>query len=492
MSIDRTRHCTTTSHRRVGSKLAVRILLAVVSVALAIVVTSEVPIIGKDAQYYVQAGSLWADGKVSYAGSLIGMRIFPILYFYFFQFVFGASIDSVSISLGVLFLAFSATTVWFCYDNVRSEPLRASAFLIIVIVGFVWIDWRRPQTEPFMVILAIGGLTLAGKAIRSRALSVQAGVLGSIALLCGAGLGIRTECLILFLAVVLVWLTVGALRHEKTMALAVTGLMIVLFAIGSQAPKLAFKAFTGQDMPAQLTGYFVFFHPVEAFGNASYGPASTELEKLGKILLSQAPKTFDMEPIRLGLSGAYNLYGPKYASDLYMRAGFETVAAIPTQIAADIASSALTYLATKPFSYRMDWRRDDVAMIATGERLASIDKERLELSQWRLLGDFRWPTATIVDNRTSLSTVINAIDVPHVLWSLPAWVVAALTIAALFISARTGSGPWLVGIAALLYVGSCLAAAITQGFIDRYWLAASLPLMATIVVAFARLRDRQC
>lgn len=457
---------------------------------MATVIAGEVPIIGKDAQYYLQAGGLWAEGKVSYAGSHIGTRIFPVLYYYFFEWALGPSIDSVSVSLGVLFLIFCGAAAWLCYDGLKYETLRASAFLLIVGIAFVWIDWRRPQTEPFIVILALVCLVLTQKSFRTDNFFRQWLLLCIAAAICGVGLGFRTESLILLISIMIVWLLASVARRTKINALGVSAAMVVAFTAGSFAPSLAFRALSGQPMPQQLSGYFVFFHPVEAFGNASFGPASAVLADFGRDLLAEAPRPIDIEPIRLGLSGAYNSKGAKYASDLYMAAGFETVAAIPATVIADVASSTLVYLATRPGAYKIDRRNDDVAMSATRERLAEIDSERLEQSTWRFPGDYSRPTATIVDNRTAASPILKAIETPHLLLSLPAWAVALLTGVVLIASLRSGGSPWIVAVAALFYIGSVLAAAVTQGFVDRYWLAASLPLMATIVLSTTRIYDR--
>ncbi|MCD1264081.1 hypothetical protein B5M44_04075 [Shinella sumterensis] len=476
-----------TSHARLSRTLA-KASLVLPSIVMAVVIAGEVPIIGKDAQYYLQSGSLWAEGKVSYAGSHIGTRIFPVLYYYFFEWALGPSIDSVSIALGVLFLAFCGAAAWLCYDGLRSEKLRAVAFLTIIAIGFVWIDWRRPQTEPFIVILVLLGLVLVQKAFRAPNPSGQCSLLCLAALMCGIGLGFRTETLILLISIILVWVAAGVARQTKVNAILASAAMVFSFIGGSYVPGLAFRALSGQPMPQQLTGYFVFFHPVEAFGNASFGPASAELAKLGAELLSHAPRRIDIEPIRLGLSGAYNSRGPKYASDLYLRAGLETITATPRAVIADTASTALAYLATRPGTYRVD--KDDVAMADTRERLAEIDGERLEQAKWRFLGDFSWPTATIVDNRTSARPVLEGIETPYLTFSIPAWAVAALTAVALIVSLKSAQAPWVIAVAALFYIGSVMAAAFTQGFVDRYWLAASLPLMAAIVLGILKTNDR--
>lgn len=476
----------------VGLKgIGLRALIVISLLCLTLLVASEPPIMGKDAQYYWQSGSLWAHGKVSYAGSHIGSRVFAVLYYYCFQWTFGQSIDTVSLAMATLFLVFGISIIWLCYETLKTEFIRVSMALVLMLTGLLWIDWRRPQTEPFIVILAIVVLALTQRATRASTQVQQIALLAVISLLCGMGLGFRTEALILFAAVLVVWLFAELLKGKVSRGLLSTVVMVSLFMLGSQMPGHVFRVYTGLKLPPQLTGYFVFFKTVESFGDPNNGPASSELNRLGKELMQAAPQGFEIAPIRLGLSGAFSIYGPRYASDLYTRAGIETVKANASAVAADAVSSFTKYMWGRQLAYKVDRSSNTATLEGTRKRLAEIDQERAEQSKWRFNGDYHWPTSTITNNRLPVHQVLGAIQFPHIQWSLPAWVVTLLALSSIAISARTAVEARFLAIAMLSCLGSLTAAALTQGFVDRYWSAATLPVVVVITLFFFSFIDRE-
>jgi len=464
-------------------RTAVSIGCVLTTVLIAIAVAATTPAFSNDSQYYLQSGFLWADGRVSYAASLVGSRIYAVIYDNAFQTAFGPSIDAVSFALGVAYLLFCASVWLFMRGALPSSPTRDLLSLALCIAGYFWLEWTRPLAEPFLaviVILALAAQQASGRSSSGWSFTIWACVAAGI---CGFGIGFRTEIALLFILILVAMAWKCSTIHGVYRGAATAVAMIGIYLVISTGPQLAFRAFTGQPMPPQLTGYLLFYKTVEDFGNPGNGPASAKLQQLGSRIVEDIPELQSINPMRVGLSGAFTNGGPAAANRLFIDAGIETLRSSPVEVAKGTLTAFVNYM----LIYGGDAyvvRSDDLQAIAdANDTLQRIDQVRVKQSVLRFGGDHFWPVATITEHRHALGRMLDNIPTVSVVFSLPAWIVVALALWAYTCECRRNGPINIVLVAAAFYVGSCLVAAFSQGFGQRYWLPSSFCLTLVSVSA---------
>ena len=465
-------------------------LLGAGTLFLCVYVVATPPFFSNDSQYYIQSGLLWADGKVSYAASLVGSRVFAIFFYHAFVRLFGPSIDSISIALGFSFLCFSCA----CWALVRAEGMRSwlqyLAATTLTLIGFGWMEWYKPLTDQFQVTVSLLALAAYRASLPCRSDRKRLSWLCAAAAICGMGTGFRSELLLLFACMCLGNGLRGivALRVGATAAGALASILV--YVASSTTPLLGFRAFTGTELPAQLTGYLLFYRPVELYGDRANGPASAELFQLGEGLKARSPEVGDLNPIRLGGDAAYVTLGARHASDLYFAAGLEALGAHPREAFLSTAAAASYYLFDMPGKFILTPIDVASTRAETKITLEGIDSLRSQVSKIRFGGDYTWPVATIADKRLVSGGLLDRVPIYHLQSILPAWLLTSLGVLAVLAGWRTGGWGNPALVAFVYYVGNCILAATSQGFVERYWLSASLPLLAVSVCTLIAVTGR--
>ncbi|KKC33969.1 hypothetical protein [Devosia psychrophila] len=445
----------------------------------AVIIAAIPPEFGKDSQYYVQAGHLWESGQVTYAASLIGSRVFAVLAYFLPQMLFGVSIDSIAIALSAIWLAFSIVLIIWIY-LVAPKGTRLVATMVALGASLVWVPWNYPLTDQFGVIISVLALGLYDLSRQHMRSSIW--LLIASALICGLGMGFRPEPIMLFCLVVCAAVLSHPISKTFGKRALVCAAMALAFVAASMMPAVTFRLFSGQPLPAQVSGYFVFFQPVNSLGDPSFGPNSELLANLGEEVVATRADLALLSRIRLGYPEAYSLQGPEFASELYAMAGIETIAHRPIETAWLLGDAVSQYLFWQPYSWDIHYSTANHREASTKKRLAAIDQGRV-IDSPRFGGDGTWPVGQLFEKRLSAVAAlgpIRGINIPQ--FVPPAWTLSLLVGFLIIFGVSRGGISDVAVIAALLFLAHICLAAFSQGYVLRYGSSASLPLLITGIV----------
>ncbi len=445
------------------------------------------PEFSPDSQYYIQSGILWAQGNVTYAGSLVGARILAILYYFLALQLFGHSIDAISLALGATFFAYAIlVTVW-CFREIARPGLATLAALIVIAIGFVWLPWHLPLTEQLAMVIVLAVLLLSASSGEPAGRSKGTYFWVAAVALAGLGMGVRSEFAIL--AAIMIGVQLVRFTTPLRARLAVAAVLCVTFFISSQIPGLAFRSFTGKAMPQQMTSYFLFYKALHELGDPANGPNSMILSDLGAHARTRLAQPVQTSDARLGVGASYASLGISEANRLIRAAGLETIKARPREFTNIVLGGLSNYvflvkgLTVWQWQGIIDKRSYDERWHDAKVRIEAIDKFRAAASD-RFGGDALFPVASLFEKRLFTPPSIGAL--PTVAVYPPSWIVSLIASITLLLAFKNGVLSHPAPIAAI-YFFSCIAlASLCQGFVYRYFMCASLPLMVTSTIYAGR------
>lgn len=286
----------------------------------------------RDAQYYVQASLLWPQGRVGFAGSLIGGRDLVVMAYHGAMTLLGESTDALAVATGFFFAACCLLLAVVCLATLRRASVAAWAAIASACLAFLLTAWSYPASDgPGVTVLAGMWATWAAW-LRWRRPWLLWLVL---ALLAGLSTHVRSE-LALFALVAGVFAAAPLLarpvarasRWRVTLAMAAAA---GVFTAGASVPSLAWPAWVPAPKPYVYTYVFPVFRAMEESGRASNGEASAEL---ARVLGLGAGDRIAFWP---ALARTYVVFGPRESDRLVARAALEALRAAPAHFAAEVA-----------------------------------------------------------------------------------------------------------------------------------------------------------
>jgi hypothetical protein len=237
-------------------------------------------------------------------------------------------------------------------------------------------------------------------------------------------------------------------------------------------------------MPSQIPSYFLFFQAIHILGDAKNGPSSQELSKLGLKARSLLTIPVTTSDARLGIGPSVAANGSKETDRLAWNAGIETLRAKPLAFTKIVVGALSEYLLYAPGSITFDLRSYDQRWSESEGGIRAVDAYRAASSE-RFGGDPTFPVASLFEHRlSSLSNVMGGL--PTISVVPPSWLITTIAIVAILLAAwsKTPVCPSLI--AAIYFLGCVALASISQGYIVRYFLTASLPLFVTFTIDISR------
>jgi hypothetical protein len=462
-----------TRRRAAGYVLGLAALLAIARAA-------SVPAWFADAQYYVQAGRLFHQGNVTFAGHLVGDRHVAIGYYQIFQSVFGSSADSVAIALAFTFAIAAGLVIGLCFQVGAGVWLPALTAAGLVLVLAVIPIWNSMLTDPLLLVLVLFVLNGVAWWPRVRSRWWMIAVLGAI---CGLGYGVRPETLVLLIAVMLAgavayWQGIRSWAREGVTVLAA-------FAVGYAVQSAAWHVWIPAPKPPTYSAAFLFYLPMYYHAEPGDGPATAALARLEES--AGLPLTSDFIGLFPVMAAGAKAHAVKETDRLIARAGLELLTAKAGRLLAMFGREGVQYLrrpgltverSTDPWDARWRFMRD---------RLRDLDQRREQTSAG-FGNDAWWRTETLADRHVSMVVWLRS-------W-LPSWsmllrlpgvlLVCGLAATAVSIAfARQHCAPCLT--ACLFVIGAFIITNFSQGFDPRYsetWRYLSLVMIALTVLAW--------
>jgi hypothetical protein len=462
-----------TRRRALCSVLGLAVLLAALR-------SAAVPEWYPDAQYYVQAGRLFRQGTVTFAGNLVGDRHLAIGYYQIFQALFGPSADSVAIALSVAFGAAACLIATLCFIAADGAWRPALIAVSLIVVLSLMPIWNSTLTDPLLLVLVL--LVLNGVACLSRDFPSWLVMVG-IGALCGFGYGVRPETVVMLIAVALSslllnWRGVSTSGRELVV-------LVASFTAGFMLQSAAWYAWIPAPKPDTYSAAFAFYLPMYYNAEPSDGPATAALDRLEESAgLPLTTKYIGLFPV---MAAGVKAHAVKETDRLIAQAGIELLEAKPRRLLVMFARDGALYLTypkldlerhTDPWDQRWTFMRG---------RLQALDQRREETSA--LFGnDAWWRTATLGDQHLPLVVRLRS-------W-LPPWtmvlrlpgVVILCGFAATLVSLvfrRQQSNATLT--ACLFVLGAFVVTNFSQGFDARYseiWRYLSLVMVGLTILAW--------
>jgi hypothetical protein len=448
---------------------------------LSLAVAGVPPQFGKDAQFYVQAGPLWAAGKVTFGGSLIGQRHLAVLAYHLPRLFLWNSIDALSVTLGVVFFAFGLSVALLarCVVGLTAAGFAAAAGSMLI--AFVAPLWTSPATDNLFLLVVVVALLLYALLLRTRRPAEAFTFVALVGAWCGTSMGIRSEALLVFVAcaaTLIAPLPAWPRLRQRVLGVLLAGLC---FAAADAAQSASFRLWTGVAKPAQLNGFFLFYQTANALDPAA-GPASARLHAILRSAereLAEQRMSGLVDPRFRAVGVLYEHEGAEAASDLFCRAGVESLMAHPGRIIADTLANVRSYLTEPKGELKIDRRGHDARRRETLRQLAIIDAIRVKTSAL-FAHDAHWPVVEL-----ARGAPVYRLDWPHPAGNLPAWAFTAMLVggAGYVLTRRRWSS--ILAVTVGLVVTLMLLTAFSQGLGLRYWLSWTVLLTVACLIELA-------
>jgi hypothetical protein len=449
---------------------------------LALLRAAIVPAWFADAQYYVQAGRLFREGTVTFAGHLVGDRHIAIGYYQVFVSLFGSSADAVAIALAFAFGIAACLVVTLCFI-VGTDVWRTTlaAIALVVVLSLIPI-WNSMLTDPLLLVVLL--LVLNGVAWLPRARSPLVLVAG-IAAVCGVGSGVRPETLVMLIAVLLAIL-VTRWRGLRLWGRDV-GVAGAAFTVGYVLQSFVWYAWVPAPKPATYSAAFVFYLPMYYHAEPQDGPATTALARLEES--AGLPLTTDYIGLFPVMAAGAKANAVEETDRLIARAGLELLAAKPRRLLEMFEREGMLYMRRPALTFERSTDSWDSRWQFMRERLRDLDRRRQETSAG-FGNDAWWRTETLGDRHLGVVVWLRSL--------LPSWSVlvrlpgmlllvglAATIVSVLF--RRESAAPALA--ACLFVIGAFVVTNFSQGFDQRYseiWRYLSLVMVALATLTWPR------
>lgn len=435
------------------------------AIALALVIAAlraaTVPAWFADAQYYTQAGRLWQNGVVTFAGHLVGDRHLAILYYQFFQNTLGPSADSAAVALAVAFACAACLVVTNCFLVARGSvgPAVCSS-LLITVLAFLPI-WNSPLIEPLLLVILLAVIALIELTRRPRWRTLAITAIGVIS---GLGFGVRPETVVMLIALTLTGLALARVGYR--LRLLDIALLWLAFAVSYAAQGALWRSWIPVPKPDTYSAAFVFYLPMYYLGTPNDGPASAALDEMeASAGLPLTTKFIGLFPVMAAGAKAHKV---AETDRLVALAGLELIRAHPFRLASQFFSEGVKYFQSPTLSFEShtdSWERrwDDMRV-----RLRGLDARREEVSAG-FGNDAWWRTETLADRRVAFVTQLRAI-LPS--WSgvirLPGSVLLLGLAATLLVLMRKPEHAVTMVAVSLYVTGVWILSSFSQGFDPRY------------------------
>ncbi len=384
-----------------ASRLAVAGALVWIGL-LSLIVLREVPQPSKDVAVYLESATVWPTGQPTLTASIYGGRYLTVAYYGLFLKMFGASGDSLSIALAVLFAVNGVLTLLACFIAVRSWTYAAAIAAIVTLASCCLRWWYMPLTEaPFMTantLLLLLWLWYATRPPERRSRSLAA--LAGIGLLAGGCTHIRQGNVVFIAGVCLSLLVCGCLLPHSPAgsvrgwrSLAACGAVLGAFFVGASASEAGWRAWTGTPRPVQLQVPSVFRRTIEHCGHAQNGPVTARLLRD----MHAMSEYVDYHGLRAYLLRTYD---PTETNRLVQAVAIETLSACGARTVRRTVDAVVEYLTMPMYRSRAFRLSTDEKFVTLRQGLVKADQLRAE--EYVQHGIQAWaPTAYVADRQLS-------------------------------------------------------------------------------------------
>ncbi|HKE82597.1 MAG TPA: hypothetical protein VKB50_02540 [Vicinamibacterales bacterium] len=445
---------------RMTRERAVRCVLGLAAL-LTVIRCASVPVWYADSQYYLQAGRLFRQGTVTFAGNLVGDRHLSIAYYQVFQSLFGPSADSVAIALSVAFGATACLVTGLCFEvgaGIWRPTLVAAGLILILALNPIW---NSMLTDPLLLLILLVALAVLTWLPRTTS---PIWSIAAIGVICGFGYGVRPETIIMFIAVVLTRLLVGGLSVPRW--IGESAIAVIAMTAGYAAQNVAWSLWVPAPKPDTYSAAFAFYLPMYYNAEPQDGPAVAALDRIeasaGMPLTTQYIGLFPV------MAAGVRSNAVKDTDRLIARAGFELLAAKPGRVLAMLLREGTTYLTRPKLGLEFDTDSWDARWQTMRERLRALDKRREAVSA-DFVNDAWWATESVSDRhvpmvarlRTWLPSWSAALSIPGLVL-----IIGILSAIVAVVRRQACSAPIVA--TGLFVVGAFVVTDFSQGFAARY------------------------
>jgi hypothetical protein len=470
--------------------------LMLLALVLSALIASRVPeFTNKDSQYYIQAGPLWLHGNVKYSGSFVGSRHLAILTYLLPRLVFGESLSVIALTLAAINLAFNLCVAALAAAYIGRGRLSLVVAAIVMLAASAAPIWNSPLTDNLLVLTAAVALLIRQRLCMSARPRMQYFGVSILGLACGILMGWRSEAAIIWVMCLATWAICRAPIEAGAKRVTGIALSVAAFVIFTMAQPLLFRAWTGVERPAQLTGLLLFWKPLDLFhagrlaprSSRDIGPANATLA--GWLKPPHGMSEIPIDPMFYASGFGEKEVGDAKTSKVFLQAGLELVMRRPLSVLRSTFTDAVVCLSSQDATFDLDERTNSERLAATLAQLHRIDEVRVRAAEW-LNGDSHWPVFKLAESPSAVpawQTWLKSVLPPQLQAYLPAWAFDFLLLAGTLIV--IGLGRWESPLAVSIPVILCLVflTAFSQGYALRYWLIWYAILILTFPLEIGRM-----